>query len=480
MWNVNTCECDITPPVNGCTNPTATNYNPAATCDDGSCDFPCPDPGNCDDGDCTNGLELWDGDLCDCVAGVAPVDPGCDDGDCTNGIETWNGCDCETTPADCDNSPTSVVSCDDNNSNTINDMQTILDCDNSICIPCAGILCDIVAIIPQPNSTITCGNLEDGVMLNGIGSTNGPDISYEWIFNNQIIGTSLSLEIFDDGIYTLQVTDNSTSCTNSANIDITIEEVILDPQFDVFPVSCPGQNDGSFLIDTVNGGTAPYLYSFNSNAFGTNKLFENLAPGDYELAIQDADGCETVVTVNILDANSLFLDLGPDEEIRLGDSIELNALTNLDIDTIMWEIDESLSCLDCPNPTVLPLASTAYSVTITDVSGCSLSDQVIVFVNGTKNIFIPNAFSPNFNGINDKLVINAGSDVRIIRSFKVFDRWGEELYSETNFPPNDVNHGWDGLYNEREVQSGVYVYYAEVEFVDNRIEIIRGEISLFK
>ncbi|MEZ4913952.1 MAG: hypothetical protein R2798_07845 [Chitinophagales bacterium] len=70
----------------GCTNPTALNFNPSATCDDGSCIFSCP--ARCDDGDCA-GIETWDGIACQCI-----VDPGCNDGDCSNGIETWDGCQC--------------------------------------------------------------------------------------------------------------------------------------------------------------------------------------------------------------------------------------------------------------------------------------------------------------------------------------------------------------------------------------------------
>jgi len=101
-WNATTCECDTEAPVLGCTNDTATNFDPAATCDDDSCDFACPDPGTCDDGDCANGVEAWDGDTCECVAGTPPVDPGCDDGDCSNGVEAWDGCECVAgTPPTC-------------------------------------------------------------------------------------------------------------------------------------------------------------------------------------------------------------------------------------------------------------------------------------------------------------------------------------------------------------------------------------------
>ncbi len=61
-------------------------------------DCDCLDPGNCDDEDCSNGLEQWDADSCECVSGPAPVDPGCNDGDCDNGIEIWDGCECVIDP----------------------------------------------------------------------------------------------------------------------------------------------------------------------------------------------------------------------------------------------------------------------------------------------------------------------------------------------------------------------------------------------
>ncbi|MFK8008160.1 MAG: hypothetical protein AB8H03_17515, partial [Saprospiraceae bacterium] len=64
---------------------------PNATCDDGSCIFTCPDPGNCDDGDCTNGEEIWDGGICECITINIPDPSTCiDDGDCTNGEEIWD------------------------------------------------------------------------------------------------------------------------------------------------------------------------------------------------------------------------------------------------------------------------------------------------------------------------------------------------------------------------------------------------------
>ena len=96
VWDATTCNCNITPPVFGCTNSTANNYDPLATCDDGSCDFTCPDPGTCDDGICLNGEEVWDGVNCECISINVPI-PCVDDGDCTNGDEVWDPMTCTCT-----------------------------------------------------------------------------------------------------------------------------------------------------------------------------------------------------------------------------------------------------------------------------------------------------------------------------------------------------------------------------------------------
>ena len=77
-------------------------------------------------------------------------------------------------------------------------------------------------------------------------------------------------------------------------------------------------------------------------------------------------------------------------------------------------------------------------------------------------------------------MIYAGSDVRSIRNFRIFDRWGANLFSRSNFNPNDPQYGWDGIYNGEVVVSGVYIYYAEIEFVDGRVEVMSGDITVIK
>ena len=94
--------------------------------------------------------------------------------------------------------------------------------------------------------------------------------------------------------------------------------------------------------------------------------------------------------------------------------------------------------------------------------------------------FLPNVFTPDGDGVNDNLVIFGGSDVRLIRSFSVFDRWGSTLYAANNFVPNATQMGWDGTYRGKNVNPGVYVYLVEVEFVDGRVEVVSGDLLIVK
>jgi gliding motility-associated-like protein len=256
--------------------------------------------------------------------------------------------------------------------------------------------------------------------------------------------------------------------------------VTLDPTIQIIPESCQNEEDGSIIIDTVVGGQPPYLFSLNSDPFVFNTQYQNLNPGVYNLIVQDADGCETFLELNVPAATSLMLDIGQDEEIYLGDSVQLSVFSNLIIDSIIWDYDESLNCLDCLDPIVSPIDETEYSVTLIDINGCEISDQIVIFVDKTQKVFIPNGFSPDGDGANDYFMIYAGSDVRSIRNFRIFDRWGANLFSRSNFNPNDPQYGWDGIYNGEVVVSGVYIYYAEIEFVDGRVEVMSGDITVIK
>ena len=77
-------------------------------------------------------------------------------------------------------------------------------------------------------------------------------------------------------------------------------------------------------------------------------------------------------------------------------------------------------------------------------------------------------------------MVYAANDVAIIRSFRIFDRWGELVHERYNFPANSYSDGWDGRFNQKKLPPGVYVYIAEIQRINAKIEIVKGDVSLIR
>ncbi|MEO1713510.1 MAG: gliding motility-associated C-terminal domain-containing protein, partial [Bacteroidota bacterium] len=113
-------------------------------------------------------------------------------------------------------------------------------------------------------------------------------------------------------------------------------------------------------------------------------------------------------------------------------------------------------------------------------NGCSAMDATEIIVRFPQNIYVPNVFSPDFDGINDVFYPFAGNDVAQILTFRVFDRWGELLHENLNFQPNDPTYGWDGTFRGQPMNPGIFVYYLEVEFINGQTEVIKGDVLLMQ
>jgi gliding motility-associated-like protein len=254
----------------------------------------------------------------------------------------------------------------------------------------------------------------------------------------------------------------------------------LTPLFSLVPESCVGSNDGAIVLDTVLRGQAPYLLSLNGEPFLPTAVFGALAPGSYTATVQDLNGCEASQTLVVPAAPELTLLLNEVEPISLGQEITLSFLTNAVIDTIIWQLDSTATCTDCPNPVVRPLASTGYSLTIVDVNGCVLEGQLKVVVDQRSPIFIPTAFSPNNDGVNDSFQPFYDPTVLRVRNFQIFDRWGGAVFAPENYDPAGPAAGWDGTYQGEPLNAGVFIYTLEVEYLDGFVEVKSGEILLLR
>ena len=330
------------------------------------------------------------------------------------------------------------------------------------------------------------------VTLDANGSDAGTGFSLQWSTanGNFVSGeNTLTPEVDAPGIYTLGILNQNNGCLTSENVEVSLSSaapsgaaiVSSDP-------ACFGDNNGVILIGNVTGGTPPYTYSLDNQPFGTNNNFTNLAPGLYTVWIKDNTGCEweTSITLSTPLEVAVSLDaVGLEAEVLpLGESVELNAVipTPLSLlQSIAWTPEElATGCDLCTSVTVTPTETTAYSVTITDLNGCTATDALTIPVNRQRPVYVPNAFSPNDDGINDVLMVFAGKSVVGIRSFLVFSRWGETIYQFYNFAPNDPAYGWDGTHRGKKLDPSVFTWFAEVEFIDGEVKIFEGDVVLVR
>nr|MBS0036979.1 gliding motility-associated C-terminal domain-containing protein [Saprospiraceae bacterium] len=180
----------------------------------------------------------------------------------------------------------------------------------------------------------------------------------------------------------------------------------------------------------------------------------------------------------------LQVSLGEDQEIVPGDSVLLEIISNVPYDSLSqidWKGLQDPDCADCPIVYDRPIVSTTYSVTITDKDGCMASDDMTVTVDQNRNIYVPNAFSPNGDGINDYFTVYADDrQVKSVRSLQVFSRYGDRVFHRVEFEPNRPELGWDGYFRGELMNPAVFVWMAEVEFVDGKVEVVSGELSLVR
>ncbi|MFN0177010.1 MAG: gliding motility-associated C-terminal domain-containing protein [Saprospiraceae bacterium] len=333
-----------------------------------------------------------------------------------------------------------------------------------------------------PTTPLHCNRSE--ITLLGSSPTIGA-FTYAWTSaagGNIVNGANSPTPMVDEpGMYTMLVTNTANGCTSSTTLTLgAIPDPIFDPS--LIQPNCILQT-GSVNFGTVTGGQSPFQFSINGGQTqSAQALYNGLSPGNYALVVSDENGCTAAESVTIDQPFLPELDIIDVLKIDQGDSILLTPLTNIapsQIASWMWSPAGGLSCTDCPQPWAKPLLSQYYNVIVVDSNGCEAEDRILVQVSRKRYIYPPNIFSPNDDGENDRFTLYT-KGVREIRRLVIFDRWGEEVFLRKNFQPNDDSLGWDGTFRGSPLTPAVFVWAAEVEYIDGEVEVIYGDVTVVR
>ena len=329
-------------------------------------------------------------------------------------------------------------------------------------------------------SPISCGGTDDGV-IRVLADMGIQPYTYQWSPEG---GDTPQIANLSAGTYTVTVED-AAGCRVETEETLEASEV-FEMRVSSVDANCLYEASGAITIEEVLGGSGNLEYSLDGEFFETIGsvpfVIPQLAAGVYTVFVQDENACLAEATVVVNPANELLLEIRPaSETINLGDSILLEGMVNFTAADIQWNPTETLSDPESLVTFAKPMVSTTYTLLVTDEAGCTAQNFVNILVNKETPIFIPNVFSPNGDGANDLLFINARiNSIQEIRSFNIYDRWGEIVFTAEHFMPNDPAYGWDGKLDGRTLNPAVFVYAAEVEFVDGRVEVLTGDVVLVR
>lgn len=328
------------------------------------------------------------------------------------------------------------------------------------------------------NFTAACTN--DPVLFNdlSISTEAGEIISWYWDFGDGTFSTDANPEHYytTGGTYTVILTvETDKGCISEYSITLTIASGPI-AEFETENI-CFGEVaefDNTSLIpaDVI---LDDYSWTFGDGNISAAENAEHNyeTPGTYlvTLIATSTNGCADTISHEIIVGELPYPDAGEDDTISYFELYTLNGSGN---GTFYWTPEDLVSDPYIANPTIYPFESYAYILEVTSPDGCIGLDTVNIFVQDISTIDIPNAFSPNGDGLNDEIHVVNHLAVELLE-FSIYTRWGELI-----FTTNQLEKGWDGKYEGKDAEIGSYIYVVRALDEDGENILMKGSIVLLR
>lgn len=317
-------------------------------------------------------------------------------------------------------------------------------------------------MMPRPLSIeVPCFKLDSVYIIAGDTSGSG----YQWSDGETHFGTWVETS----GTYVVNY-QKANGCPGSDTFLVSIYPMPLFSK----QKECIGKGTASAAVLKGNTNIYNYEWSKESGELIAGRQSNNgddlsgLLPDNYSLLITTGN-CDTTILFTIEAFPEVVLTAGGDTTVAAGNSARLWAAG---ASQYKWEPEQWLDNPWSATPITKPEAPITYSVTGYNEYGCKATLSVDIDIND--KLFLPNAFSPNGDGLNDEFNIGNIGYQKLI-AFRVFNRFGEEVFSTTN-----PKQGWKGDHKGKPADLGVYFYYINIIDIKGREKILKGDVSLIR
>lgn len=305
-----------------------------------------------------------------------------------------------------------------------------------------------------------------------------PPYSYNWSTNSD----EPRIQDLAKGEYYITITDKN-QCEKIDTIAMGEPDEILSLNASSIDVSCFDGQDGRIQL-SATGGAGGYVYSRDNIIFNGSNEQIGLKQGEYTVYVKDKNGCiDSLTSIFISQPDAITVDLGPDITINFGETFQFspiitNAIAPL---SLVWKSDniDLMTCDDCEKPFYNALRSGTVRLEVMDKNGCFAEDLININLKDLNVAFVPTAFTPNGDFNNDVLSV-FGIEGTKVKSFQVFDKWGELVYELNDFDINDTSLGWDGNFRGSPMNNGVYIWVVKVESKLGFNEVYKGTTTLIR
>ena len=335
-----------------------------------------------------------------------------------------------------------------------------------------------IIIRPNPVVTITpaAPRICRGQSINLV-TTGGQ--SYQWQPSNTLNNSTISSPVAKPDsttTYSLTVKDNI-GCTGTSNITLTVvQKNKINATADTS--ICAGS-----AIQLKASGTDTYQWINTTaglnNTSVYNPIAQPLISTAYTVRGTDKYNCfSDTALVNVKILSLPTVSISPINDILLGTAVQIISVNSPDVMQWLWSPADYLNCNNCPSPVSTALAPINYKLTVTNKDGCKASANIQLKMQCQENkVFIPTAFSPNDDGVNDVFSIKG---ISLVKHLVIYNRWGTLVYERSNFIASQASTGWDGKYKNEPMPSGTYAYFAEMECPAGGVFVRKGTVILVR